>query len=243
MFSGVIAAFAIRKILPRQKSYFTPAAIGICALLTFMVLLTSSTARSLIMGKVIDRQSLLATAVFGAGYTAIVYTGLRALQAGGWRVVWLFVGGRFPADAGWQSPLIGWSIHFMPVSCRHSIFRSRSICSIEFPTSLQIQTAVHRAGLRHWHVDANPNVRLIWLGAIFVLPLVVTLTRLIQVQRVLPASIVATYTQTTTTTEPIDSRDGRILAADGRVPGLRYRTVRHSCPLPLDRNPRQTKAG
>ncbi|MBT4866467.1 MAG: hypothetical protein HON53_15290 [Planctomycetaceae bacterium] len=70
---------------------------------------------------------------------------------------------------------------------------------------------------RPWQVDGNPNIRLVWLGAAFILPLLAVVPRLMQVQDALQASILDRYEQTTETTEAIPSRDGRILSSDGRV--------------------------
>jgi penicillin-binding protein 2 len=72
------------------------------------------------------------------------------------------------------------------------------------------------AALR-WRVDGNPNIRLVWLGAAVILPLLAILPRLVQVQSALRASIVDRYQQTTETVETIPSKDGRILSSDGRV--------------------------
>ncbi len=70
---------------------------------------------------------------------------------------------------------------------------------------------------RPWRVDGNPNIRLVWLGAVLILPLLAILPRLMQVQNALRASLVDRYEQTTETIEMIPSRDGRILSSDGRV--------------------------
>ena len=77
MFCSVAIVFAVRKLLPRQTGYFWPAAVGIAALLTFTVQLSSATARSLILGRAIDRNSMLTAAALAAAYTGFLFAGLR----------------------------------------------------------------------------------------------------------------------------------------------------------------------
>lgn len=92
MFCSIIAVFALRKMLPRQKAYYPPMSIGICVVLSFAVLVSSSAARSLISGQSVDWRSLLAIGASGAGYTAALFAGLRICYGGVTRMLWRFVG-------------------------------------------------------------------------------------------------------------------------------------------------------
>ena len=92
MFCSIAAVFAVRKMLPRRKPYYPPISVGICAVLAFVVLVSSSAARSLIVGQAVDWRSLLTLAAGGAGYTAALFTGLRVTYGGVARVLLRFVG-------------------------------------------------------------------------------------------------------------------------------------------------------
>jgi penicillin-binding protein 2 len=73
------------------------------------------------------------------------------------------------------------------------------------------------SGDRMWHVDARPEVRLWWLCAAFILPLLVVTGRLVHLQGALQNQFAGRLDRTTEFVEPIPSRDGRILSAGGRV--------------------------
>ncbi|MBT4866468.1 MAG: rod shape-determining protein MreD [Planctomycetaceae bacterium] len=92
MFCSIVAVFAMRKMLPRRKAYYPPVSVGICAVLAFAVLVSSSAARCLIVGQAVDWRSLLTLAAGGAGYTAVLFTGLRVTYGGVSGVLLRFVG-------------------------------------------------------------------------------------------------------------------------------------------------------
>ena len=92
MFCSIAAVFVMRKMLPRRKPYYPPVSVGICVVLAFAVLVSSSAARILIVGQAIDWRSLLTLAAGGAGYTAVLFTGLRITYSGVSRVLLRFVG-------------------------------------------------------------------------------------------------------------------------------------------------------
>lgn len=92
MFCSIITVFALRKMLPRRKTYYPPVSVGICAVLSFAVLVSSFAARSLISGQAVDWRSLLAIGASGAGYSAVLFAGLRIFYGGVTRVLLRFVG-------------------------------------------------------------------------------------------------------------------------------------------------------
>ena len=73
------------------------------------------------------------------------------------------------------------------------------------------------SGDRMWHVDARPEMRLWWLCAVFILPLLVVTGRLIHLQGALQDQFANDVDRTTEIVKPIPSLDGRILSAGGRV--------------------------
>ncbi len=75
-----------------------------------------------------------------------------------------------------------------------------------------------------WQVDRNPGVRLLWLLAAMLLPLLLVGARLVYLQAFLADDFAVSVNRTTESFEPIPSPDGRILASDGRV--LAYDIVR-----------------
>lgn len=81
----------------------------------------------------------------------------------------------------------------------------------------QESTAGAKPGGRLWDVDRHPARRLGWLFVLMALPLAAVAVRLVALQVVLADRFLVEDNQTTESFEPIPSRDGRILGADGRL--------------------------
>ncbi|MEX2286986.1 MAG: penicillin-binding transpeptidase domain-containing protein [Planctomycetaceae bacterium] len=79
------------------------------------------------------------------------------------------------------------------------------------------------AARRVWDFDGRPARRLVWLYGLMLLPLFVVIGRVVHLQVFLPEAFAERWEWTTETFEPISSREGRILSADGTV--LAYDTV------------------
>jgi penicillin-binding protein 2 len=74
-----------------------------------------------------------------------------------------------------------------------------------------------RSSQRVWEVDGQPNRRLAVLYVAMLLPLLAVVARLVHLQVFLPGAFISEWEWTTESFEPIPSRDGRILSADGTV--------------------------
>lgn len=68
-----------------------------------------------------------------------------------------------------------------------------------------------------WQMDARPGLRLMWLGALMLLPMLGIAARVIYLQTSTAARFAEPFEQTYVSTETIPSRDGRLLSSDGRV--------------------------
>ena len=68
-----------------------------------------------------------------------------------------------------------------------------------------------------WDVDRHPVRRLLWLFLLIALPLCAVTGRLFYLQGMRTVEVALPSANITTTHEPSASRDGRILAADGRI--------------------------
>ncbi len=99
------------------------------------------------------------------------------------------------------------------------------------PTNLFDQiSAVSHLPDRPWQVDRQPTVRLVWLFAAMLVPFVAVTGRLIYLQCFLADHFVTTNDLAIVSYEPISTRDGRILASDGRVLAIdveRYSLLMH----------------
>lgn len=70
---------------------------------------------------------------------------------------------------------------------------------------------------RPWQVDASPSKRLVWMFVAMVVPVFVIIGRLAYLQVILAEGFAEEFDYVTESREPIATRDGRILSADGRV--------------------------
>ncbi|MDA1018041.1 MAG: penicillin-binding transpeptidase domain-containing protein, partial [Planctomycetota bacterium] len=68
-----------------------------------------------------------------------------------------------------------------------------------------------------WHIDRRPTLRLCLMFVAFLLPMTAIVWRLVSLQSRAAESFIAEFEQTFESYEPIPCRDGRILAADGRI--------------------------
>lgn len=73
------------------------------------------------------------------------------------------------------------------------------------------------SGARTWDVDRQPGVRVLGLFVVIAIPLLLILGKLAHLQCVIADRFLISHDQTIVDYEPIPSRDGRILAADGTV--------------------------
>ncbi len=81
-----------------------------------------------------------------------------------------------------------------------------------------------------WDVDAEPGVRLFWLFVVMGFPLLVVAGRLVQLQWLLADDFAVEEHHEVIAFEPIPSRQGRILSADGTVLAFdeeRFRVLMH----------------
>ena len=78
-------------------------------------------------------------------------------------------------------------------------------------------TAAGTPANRPWKVDRNPSVRLIWLFLILLFPLIAVAARHVHLQGALSETLTNRFDQTEESYEAIPSRDGSILASDGRI--------------------------
>lgn len=81
------------------------------------------------------------------------------------------------------------------------------------PYNDQILRGLERGG----RLDDQPRFRLVILYGFFALPVCMVCARLVYLQAVIPDRYLTVWDETTETFEPISSRDGRILTADGMV--------------------------
>lgn len=84
------------------------------------------------------------------------------------------------------------------------------------PTSIYAANQPARNGAA-WDMDAEPALRLAWLFVVMVLPLLVVAGRLVQLQWFLADGFAVEERSESISFEPIPSRHGRIIAADGTV--------------------------
>ncbi len=84
------------------------------------------------------------------------------------------------------------------------------------PTPIYAANQPSRNGAA-WDVDAEPALRLTWLFAVMALPLLVVAGRLVQLQWFLADGFAVDERRESVSFEPIPSRHGRIIAADGTV--------------------------
>ncbi len=91
--------------------------------------------------------------------------------------------------------------------------------------ALQGGVAVRDAADSRLGVDQRPGLRLVFIYAAMVLPLVVTFGRLIQLQTLTPDVFIRDVDRITTTESSLVSRDGRIFASDGQL--LAYDSERY----------------
>ncbi|MCA9069867.1 MAG: hypothetical protein KDA84_13130, partial [Planctomycetaceae bacterium] len=68
-----------------------------------------------------------------------------------------------------------------------------------------------------WHTDAQPALRLTWLGVLMLLPLVAIGGRVAYLQTSTADKFAQPFEQTFVSYESVPTRDGRLLSADGRV--------------------------
>lgn len=89
------------------------------------------------------------------------------------------------------------------------------------PVNLFDQPGVtSRLGGRVWQTDSQPAFRIACLFALFVAPLTAVGGRLAYLQYATGEALTVAHDQTTETYEPIPTRDGRILASNGRILAL-----------------------
>lgn len=84
------------------------------------------------------------------------------------------------------------------------------------PTPIYAANQPTRSGAA-WDVDAEPALRLTWLFVVMALPLLVVAGRLVQLQWFLADGFAVEDRRESVSFEPIPSRHGRIIAADGTV--------------------------
>ncbi|MCX7423296.1 MAG: penicillin-binding transpeptidase domain-containing protein [Planctomycetia bacterium] len=84
------------------------------------------------------------------------------------------------------------------------------------PTPIYAENQPSRSGAA-WDMDAEPALRLTWLFVVMALPLFVVAGRLVQLQWFLAAGFAVDERRESVSFEPIPSRHGRIIAADGTV--------------------------
>ncbi len=84
------------------------------------------------------------------------------------------------------------------------------------PTPIYAANQPSRSGAA-WDIDAEPALRLTWLFVAMVLPLLVVVGRLVHLQWFLADGFAVDERRESVSFEPIPSRHGRIVAADGTV--------------------------
>ncbi len=97
------------------------------------------------------------------------------------------------------------------------------------PTPIYDANEPSRSGLA-WDVDAEPALRLTWLFVAMTLPLLAVAGRLVQLQWFLADDFAIDERRETVSVEPIPSRNGRIISAEGTVLAFdeeRFRVLLH----------------
>lgn len=88
-----------------------------------------------------------------------------------------------------------------------------------------------------WNVDRNPQFRLVLLWVAMLIPTVVIVARVAQLQLRLRDDLAAAFSQKTETIVEIPARDGRILAADGSLLAADVETYDVAVYFPAIQNP------